>query len=304
MSVANIVVENLPIAGAAGGALVGFATEQAAILRANQHREALSAVVEDLPVQKPTVMRRLGSAVVWGAAGFGMLNGVLWSPDTQTENPDLHMIVDHSGATAVVEPRSIEGINNIVREVADSKGLDATIHVASLGTVKTLDVQDALNNQPSGSAPLAEAFSRAADSVAEKRREMVGSNKTQSTGIFVVTNGNPLSPDAATTITRAQELNAPVFIANVEGETTSPETTESLKAIADQTEGGYWAVDQSNVPDILDKIDDSLKDAQLITDQPSRLPYQIAAAAMSGVFLAQSYRRRAENTTGTTIGRQ
>lgn len=305
MSVANIVIENLPIAGAVGGALIGTAAEQAAIYRVNQNREALSAVVEGLTVQKPSILRRLGAPLVLGAAGLGMFNGLAWSPEAQPESPDLHMIVDHSGATAVVEPRSIGGINDIMQEVANSSNVDPTIHVASLGKVKTLGLEDALASQPGGSAPLADAFSRATDAITEQRREMVGSSKTQHSGIFVVTNGNPLSPDAATAITKAQELNVPVFVANVEGETTSPETTESLKAIATQTEGGYWAVQDSNTSEITDKIDDTLKDANLIIEQQSNnIPIKVAAAAISGAFLVQGYRRRADNTTGTDIGRK
>ncbi|MCA9330136.1 hypothetical protein KDA11_05785 [Candidatus Saccharibacteria bacterium] len=305
MSITNSVVENLPIAGAVSGALVGAVAEQMAIYRVNQNRQALSAVVEGLPTQKPSALRRLGAPLIWGAAGLGMLNGMVWSPEAQDEQPSLHMIVDHSGATAVIEPRSIDGINEIVEELATSNGLDSTIHVAGIGKVRTLDLGATLADRPGGSAPLGDAFSRASDAVSEKRREMIGSNKTQNTGVFVVTNGNPVGADATTTITSAQELNVPVFIANVEGETTAPETTESLKNIAEQTGGEYWAVDDSNASDILSKIEDTLKGADLMVEKPSNnLPYKIAAVAIAGMFVAEGYRRRAENTTGINIGRQ
>lgn len=301
----SIIVENLPYIGAGVGVVTGAATEFFAVRNAEHNREALSSVLEGIQDERISLPRRIGrslrSPLVFGVAGLCAFTGHVWQPEDVIETPpDLHVLVDHSGATVGGEVPALSTIDKLVQSLGEADSFESSFTVARLGKAALAEDAEAVTKlRPMGGAPLDLAFDDAIGATKEKQFESVG-QKPNKAAIAVITNGNTFG-DQADVVARAVQTGTPVYIANVEGKKSVPKSVEALKAISKATKGTYWDVTKDTAEEMVEQINNTLEEDGFAQEKSDKWPLRaIAAISLVGtVFLG--FRKRSDMTLANNL---
>ncbi len=293
--------------GVMAGAGAGLATEYIASRNVSNNRSQLSGEI-GIALQEPEVsrLRRVGALaltpIVFAGASLGLLNNEVWEPnDIEAQSPKLGIVVDHSGATEMGDQPAIGSINLLTASFDNPNEVEATAYVAGSGAVETAQPTEVGEDEPFGNAPLADGFNQAVDKIEETRRKEIGNQSAS--GVLVITNGNTFGNNADI-LARTEAENIPVFVANVEGETTNPSSVEGFKEVTKQTNGEYFDVEEANVEEMVDQISDSLEESRLKNPAPNDWPKRILAGALT-VATFGLYRKKRSSMTldSNSIGR-
>lgn len=298
-------IEMAEMAGATIGMTAGMVTEYLASRHVAQNRQDFSGEAS-VALQHEAVSgwRRIGATaltpIVFAGAGLGLLNAGAWSGDrVEAQPPRLGIVVDHSGATEMGDSPAIGSINLLTESFNDPQEVEATAYVANSGVVESMEPTEVREDEPFGNAPLNSGFGLAVEKIEEGRRKEIGTNPSAS-GVLVITNGNTFGNNEDI-LAQTKDRNIPVFVANVEGETTNPDSVDGFKAIAKETGGQYFDVEQENVTEMVEVIGKSLEESRLKNPVPNDWPKRVIAGALTLATFGLYARKRSRMTVDSNV---
>lgn len=262
-------------ASALAGVAVGVVAERFAQRRIERNTRSLVAEYGQIAeVHKPGRLSKFSRAVFsLAAAGSGLAgvaNAAVWT-ETGTEEvvpPTLNIVVDKSGATILGEANSAGVVTDFLSELNIRTGIDTTALVGVSGQVRETTVQDSLDIQPFGDAPLQAAFDTANNRIDLAERQLTAGETVPNSAVIFVTNGN--------TIGSVGSEIAPTYVVNVSD---NGRNQASLKGLSEASEGQYF--DRTNlespeevnrvIDEILKNVDANQKNTDVKTNWAERL---------------------------------
>lgn len=294
------VVTLLPEIGVAAGAVSGaladmYAGRQIAAERQRLVEEHGSEVIHD---SGNSVFRRIGPLAIYGAVALGVL-GATWAPDVPAtvHRPQLELVIDHSGATALGSPSTLEKINGIANQFVDRK-IDSEAVVSRSGEVRIVKTSDVSKDFAFGDALLDQALQTALDNTQRARDAEAGTVASdKKAAIVVVTNGNSIGEPEGV-VAKAKAAGTVINIVNVEPDASnkvpsSKATSDKLKAIVTQTSGTYWDSANADPTKIREKIVSTLHSDKKPLKKPVNWPKRaLGSLPLLGLPVMYSWRRR------------
>lgn len=277
--------------GAIGGAIADiYAGKQIVAERQRLVEEYGTDVVKD---SGNSIFRRIGPVAIYGAVALGVL-GASWAPESAAtaSRPQLEVVVDHSGATALGSPSTVEKINAIAAQFEGDE-YDSQAVVSRSGEVRVINISDVRQDVAFGDALLDQALLTALDNTQRARESEAGTGASdKKAATLVVTNGNKIgNPEAIAA--KAKAAGTIVNIVNVEQDAPSKATSDELKAIAAQTHGIYWDSAAADPSKIREKIVSELSSEKKPTKQPANWPKRVLGTLpLLGLPLIYRWRRR------------
>lgn len=295
----------IPYAATAVGAGVGVAVEAMAQHHVAPLRHRLSdewgPVVDQ---HTPGRLVRLGGMLIGPLVAVGTLsglaNGVIWQPEsTQTDiPPQLEVVVDHSGATALNTGTAANEIGKLTSLFATQTKLETNAFVAGNGYVKEVKIKDVSKDVPFGDAPLEQAMQSALDKASLNQSKTT--TASHNSGVLVITNGNSMGAPSVV-VSEARAANVPVFVVNVEAGQADQQTTANLKLVASQTGAKYWDANTHNFNPVAGEIKKTIVSEQVKNDHNSgdnKWPLKAFAGAVTVGAFGIVYKRRSSMTLG------
>lgn len=293
----------LSMGAAAAGYVVGHGLDYAAARWSTRNDAAeltqFEEVVEYMAVHAPeqiepeaTTAQRIGRFVTRPlplvAAATAGLNVYAYAPHAQeTIAPNLEVVVDHSGGTAIAEKNqepAANKINMVVKLLDDSERFAGKAIVAQSGQETPMRLTSVLANEPFGAARMDVALSQALSAATNEQSAQLDVRGRPSSAVVVLTDGAAIGkPDvvkgAAQQKVGAFEVATPVFVINSDAKV-DPSIKKDLQTIAKDTGGKYWDINtKDNIPA---HIADQLSDG---TNPEEQKPSKLVEKSLGGVLL-------------------
>ena len=303
--------ENLPFVVAGISATAGAMTDLAMQYWLTSKRTRAAEIYgQDVIARSPRRVSRIGrmasSSILFTTASAGYVNTVAWQEEAapQIIDPVVEVVVDRSGGTAVGDNPAAPQIDLLLRELADSD-LDTEAIVTSLGDTETMELDEALAQRPFGDANLAQAMITALDSAQNRKIDKTEeSGLTANAAIIAVTNGNRLTAEgtAADLIEQARRIPAPITIVNVTSNVRELGVAEELEAIAEETGGEYFDIEEDGSV-VIERVAEDLVDRQQAPNETGN-QWKVkvfGALLIAGTIACIFHRRREPIVTNSEI---
>ncbi|MES2971067.1 MAG: hypothetical protein V4702_01970 [Patescibacteria group bacterium] len=280
-------IQTVPAIVAAGytvGVCVELAVQRALHNEDRTFSEEMHGATISIP--KPSLGRRLGSAALGPVAAWsGVVAGVsvaAWMPSEtiQTASPNLQIVADLSGATALGDQAPLRRVRSITEAFAGKDDLDVQIIMARGGLTETVSPDELKKMGAFGDSPIEASTSTAIDNSSELRKKAITANAAARTvGVLVLSNDN--SANQSSIVSKAKTEGVPVWTVNVGN---SNESTDDLQAIAKGTNAKYWDV-TAKPNKIRDEVTSTLKSRSEPVDKPKPNRFLQAASVFSIMYL-------------------